>query len=244
MEPLEETWPLVLARHGVPYFHMREMAEQNGAFAKWLPPKDHADEVRAFFVDIVETIAACKFGAFGTVVRLQDLGRFNSEKGLSLEPYALAVYACMLQIRRDYPNRIVSLIFDHIEQVFSRLEKATEYAKGDPTYPGAADFIQPVPLPAACTFRNVRPIQAADFLVWETRKHHVRYSEWWKLEDRPTGWDQRFDHYKAWSERKFGTRLPPPRKSLGALMGQTRFSGIMFDYQGLCAAHEARDCVW
>src|SRR6202035_1470270 len=109
------------------------------------------------------------------------LARFNSEKGLSLEPYALAVYACMLQIRRDYPNGIVSLIFDRIEQVSSRLEKAIGYAKGDPTHPGAADYIQPIPLPANCTFRNVRPIQAADFVVWEIRKHHIQQNEWWEL---------------------------------------------------------------
>ncbi len=193
---------------------------------------------------MVQTIAECKFGAFGAIVRLQDLARFNTEKGLALDAYALAVYACMLQIRRDYPDRIVSLIFDRIERVFSRLEKATEYAKGDPTYPGAADFIQPIPLPAACTFRNVRPIQAADFLVWEIRKHHVQQNEWWELQDRPDGWNQRFEHYKAWSERRFGTKLPPARKSFGALMGQMQLNGIIFDYRGLCLAHEATGGIW
>lgn len=30
----EETWPMALANHEVPYFHMREMADPNGVYAK------------------------------------------------------------------------------------------------------------------------------------------------------------------------------------------------------------------
>ena len=243
-QEFERTWPLILKRHAVPYFHMREMSDPSGVFAKWLPHRDHVEEVRAFFVDIVEAIGGCKFGTFGAIVRIQDLARFNSEKSLSLEPYALAVYAIMLQIRRGYPNMIVSLIFDHIEQVFSRLEKAIEYAKDDPTYPGAADYIQPIPLPKACTFRNVRPIQAADFVVWEIRKHHIQQNEWWELKDLPSDWNARFEHYQAWSRRKHGTRLPPARKSLGALATRVPLQGIVLDYRGLCLAHEARGGIW
>lgn|ERR1039458_945095 len=154
------------------------------------------------------------------------------------------IYACMLQIRRDCPDRFVSLIFDHIEKVHSRLELAVEYARGDPTHPGAADYILPVPLPKACTFRNVRPIQAADFVVWEIRKHHTQQNEWWELKDRPSDWNARFEHYQAWSKKKHGTKLPPPRKSLGALMTRMPLRGLVFDYRGLCFAHDARDGIW
>jgi hypothetical protein len=40
-EAFEALWPLVLATHEVPYFHMREMADPRGVFSKWHPPEDH-----------------------------------------------------------------------------------------------------------------------------------------------------------------------------------------------------------
>src|SRR5208282_4657046 len=69
-EQFDRTWPELLKRHDVPYFHMKEMVKPNGVFAKWLPPQDHAEERRAFFSDIVETISTCRFGAFGAIVRI------------------------------------------------------------------------------------------------------------------------------------------------------------------------------
>ena len=124
-EQFDRTWPELLKRHDVPYFHMKEMVKPNGVFAKWLPPQDHAEERRAFFSDIVETISTCRFGAFGAIVRIGDLARFNADKGLSLDPYSLAVYACFLQIDRAYPSESVSLTFDRIEKVHSRLDKGS-----------------------------------------------------------------------------------------------------------------------
>ncbi len=243
-EQFDRTWPELLKRHDVPYFHMKEMVKPNGVFAKWLPPQDHAEERRAFFSDIVETISTCRFGAFGAIVRIGDLARFNADKGLSLDPYSLAVYACFLQIDRAYPSESVSLTFDRIEKVHSRLDKAIEYAQSDVTHPGAADHITNIPLAPRHTFRNVMALQAADFLVWELRKHHTRQNEWWELPDRPSGWQQRFEHFQAWSKQRHGTRLPPPRKSFGALATLTPINGIVFDYRGLCLSHEARGGTW
>jgi hypothetical protein len=144
-EQFESAWTPLLERHGVPWLHMKEMADPNGHFKKWLPPQDHRAELKAFFSDVARTINDCRFGAFGATVRLQDLERFNSEKGLKLDPYALAVYGCMVHIKQGHPTEIVNLIFDRIEKVDSRLKKAQQYAEADNFYVGVTDFIQPIP---------------------------------------------------------------------------------------------------
>jgi hypothetical protein len=243
-DQFERTWSPLLERHGVPYFHMREIPNKSGPFAKWLPPQDHAEEHLAFFTDIVETIGACRFGAFGAIVRTRDLDQFNADKGLSLDPYSLAVYACLLQISKVYPDQFVTMIFDSIEQVHSRLKKAEDYAQSDASHPEAADYVQLMPLPRKATWRNVKALQAADFLVWEIRKHHTQQKEWWELPDRPSDWQDRFEHYQEWSKKKHGTRLPPPRKSLGALAMRQPLNGMVFDYRGLSLAHDARGGIW
>lgn len=243
-DQFESAWSSLLERHSVPWLHMKEMADPNGHFKKWLPPHDHRDELKAFFSDVSRTINNCRFRAFGTIVRLRDLQLFNTEKSLSLDPYALAVYGCMALIKRSHQNKIVNLFFDRIEKVESRIEKARQYAESDNSHVGVADFIQSSPLAKKVTFRHVRPIQAADFLAWELRKHHIKQNEWWEIEDRPATWDDRFKHYQKWSLQEFGARLPPPRKSLNAVLTETALDGIVWDYRALNIAHAARDGAW
>jgi hypothetical protein len=45
-EEFENSWPMALANHNVPYFHMREMADPSGPFAKWHPPEEHGASLR------------------------------------------------------------------------------------------------------------------------------------------------------------------------------------------------------
>jgi hypothetical protein len=194
---------------------------------------------------MVGTLNQCRFDPFGSLVRLRDLEKFNRENGLSLDPFALAVYACIIQIKRRYFGPIINLFFDRFDQARSRIDKGLEYAKTDCTHPGVTELIQPIPIQAGLTYRQVRPIQAADFLVWEIRKHNFEQSEWWDRLNVPSlGWSERFESYKSWSREKYGTNIPPPRKSLGALVGNNNVTGLMWDYPGLCIAHEARGGVW
>jgi hypothetical protein len=243
-EQFESRWTLVLDRHGVPYVHMKEMADPSGPFKKWLPPQEHRDEIKGFFSDIAIILNECRFSAFGATVRIRDLQRFNAERGLELDTYALGVYGCMLHVRQNHPNTVIKLFFDRIEKVTSRLDKAQQYAEADGYYVGVTDSIQPIPLQRGFTFREVRPMQAADFLAWELRKHHIDQNEWWEIEDKPMTWDERFKHYQEWSWNKFGALLPPPRKSLNALLERIRLEGIVWDYRALTIAHNARGAIW
>jgi hypothetical protein len=81
----ERLWTEALALHGVPYFHMREMAKSSGPFAKWLPPEEHIEERAAFFKDLVAATRRCGLYMVSSTVWLTDLERFNQETGVGLE---------------------------------------------------------------------------------------------------------------------------------------------------------------
>lgn len=239
----EERWQADLDRNGVPYFHMKEFCDPDGPYKKWLPAEKHQSEISQFFGALARTIKLSRLKGFGSIVRLKDLERFNEKHNQTLEPYPLAVYGCMIWIGKCNPQSIVSAIFDRVEQVSSKLAKAQVYAESDTYYQGVTDLIQPIPLNRALTWRNVRPLQAADFAAWEIRKHHLNQNEWWELKDRPTKVDEAILHMMEWSQRRFGTQLPA-RKSLEALLESAEIPGVLWDYHTLCEAHEARGGVW
>jgi len=49
-EYFDNYWPIALANHDLPYFHMKEMRDPNGIFGKWCPPEDHREELANFFL--------------------------------------------------------------------------------------------------------------------------------------------------------------------------------------------------
>jgi hypothetical protein len=169
-EVFEEQWAAVLDRFEVPYFHMKEFGDPNGVYQKWLPAKDHYEEIKVFMAGLARAIGRSQLKGFGSILRLNDLDRFNAEKGQSLEPYPLAAYANMVWIGNANPKSVINLTFDRTEQISSKLKKAKSYADSDRYYPGVANLIQLNPLNKGLTWRNVRPLQAADFIAWEIRK--------------------------------------------------------------------------
>jgi hypothetical protein len=119
-EEFETYWPMALANHGVPYFHMKEMGDPHGIYGKWHPPKEHREEVADFLGGLAKVISrSCLVGVL-SLVRLNDLARFNAAYGLNLKPYPLAAYGCMLLAARDNPGWSIELIFDHTDKVVAR----------------------------------------------------------------------------------------------------------------------------
>ena len=243
----EALWPLVLATHEVPYFHMREMADPRGVFSKWHPPEDHEGERAQFFGDLAKVISQSGLIGFNCLVRLKDLARFNSEKGLSLQPYSLAVYGCMVPVGQDYLGKPTELIFDHVEKVESKLAKARDYANSDKHHgpDGVFDSLVTVGLPKNLNSRQIPGLQAADFWAWEYRKNHLNFNEWWSLEDRPQRWgDEQWEHMNPWVTDKFGSFEEATRKSLQGLLRRSQFKCMIWHYQELCEAHEAGGGAW
>jgi hypothetical protein len=241
----EALWPLVLATHEVPYFHRREMSDPNGAFKKWYPAPEHEAELAAFQADLAKVIGQSGLKAFGSIVRIRDLNRFNAEHQLNLEPYSLAAYGCMLIIGKEHVGEPVELIFDHVEKVTSKLATAQEYADADRYYgpDGVFKKIALTGLPEELTAKEVIAIQAADFWVWEWRKHQLKIDGWHESMGQPEDWDARWVHMQQWMAQKFSKEVML-RKSAKALLERAKFLGLIWDYKNLCDAHKARDEIW
>jgi hypothetical protein len=240
----EQSWTAALTRHGVPYFHMREMADPSGPFAKWLPPQEHVDEVVAFFKDLVDAIIKSALRMISSAVWLKDLERFNQEMRLDIEPYPLAAWACMSCTAIEYDQRPITAVFDRVEKVHSKLNIARSYADSDQHFPGLCDSVAAVPLQVPLTARNVPALQAADFIVWEVRKAHFAMKQWQHsarayTDDRIAQWE----NYLEWVRQTTGAN-PVLRKSLDALISQSRVKSIVWDYQQLVTTNKARRGIW
>lgn len=241
----ERLWSEVLAAHGVPYFHMREMAGPNGVFKKWHPPKEHQDEVLVFFKDLVSTIRRCGLQMFASAVWVKDLERLNTEKGIELEPYPLAAYSCLAQIAQKHEISVTA-VFDRIEKVDSKLVVARSYAESDRhLFPGLCDLITSVPLAKDLNSRRVPALQAADFIAWETRKLYEKMAPWQSSIDRPfSDREEQWRDYLDWNRETTGSEYPVLRGSLEALIDQTPIKAVVWDYHQLITTHDARRGIW
>jgi hypothetical protein len=237
----EKLWPAALTEHGVPYFHQREIGKPNGVYKKWHPLEEHSTELEAFFRGLVNVIADSGIIRFCSLVRMSDLQRFNLEFGLKLEPYPLAAYGCLCLVASIYPGVAIELVFDHVEKVSSKLAKARVYADSDGQ--GRCGKIVTSPLAKNLTFKDIIPLQAADFSVWEYRKDHLGISDWFETK-QPTDPTERRKHFEQWSSQKLGVKDPPMRKSAAALLESSGFRVIVWDYDNLREMHNSRGGVW
>ncbi len=244
-EYFDTLWPMALANHEVPYFHMKEMGKPNGVYAKWYPAKDHKEELAAFFADLAKVINQTRLVGISSIVRQADLDRFNADFGQSLQAYPLAAYGCMrLAAGENLEGMPIELVFDTVEKAHSKLRKAREYADADRIYePGLCDAVVTTPLIKKLTWRDVPALQAADFLAWEFRKNHENVSEWFDLIDKPDDWDDRSNHLDRWLTEKFGPGSFL-RKSAAALINGNEFYTLVWDYKNLCDAHKSRGGLW
>jgi hypothetical protein len=72
-EHFDAYWPMALANHDVPYFHMREIANPAGVFGKWHPHNEHRSELADFFGGLATVIRQSCLVGICSVVRLNDL---------------------------------------------------------------------------------------------------------------------------------------------------------------------------
>lgn len=251
-EQYDRLWPEMLARHDVPYLHMKEMGKPEGVYKKWQPRDQHKQEIDAFFKDATAIIHDCQLTGIWSRVRRSDLNKFNSDFGLRLEPYPLAAYGCLVAISFIFRNIAIEAIFDHCDKIKSKLIKAEKYGETDVEWRTAIkNNIMCLPLVEKCSFRNVPAIQSADYLAWEFRKDHSRITDWHSVSEKPDGLVavsekpdglvERKAHFAKWAAEN---NILPIRKSLDALMKENRVFGITWDYEGLVEENTARRGVW
>lgn len=171
-ERFEGVWPPHLAEFQVPWLHMKDFNNPNPD----AQPYGHLKGERAArgieFMSASRTIITDHAHLFPACsVRLDDLEAFNAKHKLKLDPYSLAIYGCLILMRKLHSDPI-QLIIDRFDKAPSRTDTALEYAATDLGRLKADEFIQ-THLRGAESFRNVLPLQAADFVAYETCKYRA-----------------------------------------------------------------------
>jgi hypothetical protein len=119
-------WRRLLAEElNIPWLHMKD-------FAHYKKPFDHlneADRVKVLKA-LINTIKKCGLTAFGVVIRLPDLRRFNAERDRNIEALPLALYVCMNDIYVEDPWCQVKMILDGFDKPYVVIQKAEAYAAG------------------------------------------------------------------------------------------------------------------
>src|SRR6185437_16402000 len=120
----------------------------------------------------------------------------------------------VLAARLIVPGFPTELVFDHVQQLPSKLAKARDYIDSCPVSRQQCERVVAIPLPEKITARELPAMQAADLLVAEFRQHHERVSEWFDTRreafpDIERGWED----LQEWILAKYGTFERSVRKS-------------------------------
>jgi hypothetical protein len=232
----EADWSAVLRRFDVPYLHMREWAHPDCVIYKHL-----RDNGALFFDALVHVIVDNIRYSAGASVNIHDLWRFNREMGLDLEPYAFALYATIIELRKMEPDSEIKLIVDRLNRAGQKIESTRRYAEFD-LIGLKIDSIEICPLTKNESFRTVLPIQAGDFFAWEARKSCEERKTFIPSESALADAIVFCAEHDAWEEEFFQThnRTPRMRKSAFRLMTLIKQSGTYFQHRHIKSLHEAR----
>lgn len=211
----EENWKKVLENHGVPYLHMKEFAPRIKHFKKY---KDDEEGRIALLQSLIRVMSEAQIEGVASVINLCDLRYFNDRMNQNIDAYGYNLHTCMDIMSDRWPDTIIEMWLDRTNKLGPKIEKAKDYCKSEKYYGEYNDKIIPIPLPKGLNFINVVPIQAADLLAWEIRKHAER------MEFAPR-------RISDWP------KLPTPtlRKSLEEVFGLTIQNEIpVWNYVSLC----------
>jgi hypothetical protein len=230
----------VLGTFDLDYVHMKELKGYDGKFAKF---KDNPSLTKCFFRAMATVVNDCCLHAYSSTVWANDLVRFNSEHGQSVNDYALNLYSCMRFLKVEFGDAEVEVLVDRSNDVHHKMALAEGYAESDGGVTGITDTIGVMPINKARTAKTLLPLQAADFLAWELRRDAQEMEPWVST---LTG-DESYQEYlrgRAIFLRSNKRNVPFHRRSLTALVQATRLRHTDWGYRELVANHQERGGVW
>jgi hypothetical protein len=200
---------------------MKEFGDPNSTIYAALKANKikEADFVASLKEIIYESVGCC----VQTTVVLDGLKEFNGSHRMRLDPYALGIYGCLLELRREYMSDVSfggsEVVVDSFDKASSRVDKALAYLKSDTDNPIPLQVLSVRPLQPCESAKTILPLQAADLIAWEMRKLCEDHKDW----DFSAG-DRSSMHAIADScgryEREYMTKhgkLPRFRESMWAL---------------------------
>jgi len=255
----DEEWRRVLREFDAPYLHMKELQNRRGAFKSWGKGNPEGDaKAASFFGALAGVISRAKLEAFGAVIVLSELKRFNAETGADIDAKGLGIYACALGARQRHRTGAMEFVLDRMEQGRTKVELARCYAETDVHYPFMRDCPDFTVLPKDDPngSQNTPALQAADGLAWELRKNYELKRPWFETEDASPdspGWgnsllkwfiDDRLDHMRRKKIPSMSFGLDITRGSMSVLSDAAPADGIIWTYRTLARAHETRNGIW
>jgi hypothetical protein len=170
-ERFEPLWQQHLDAFGVPWLHMKQFNNPDPAAKPYGHLKgDNQSRSVEFMAASEAIINEHSHQHPGCSVRVPDLEAFNAKYGLQLDPYSLAIYGCIIRMRRLHTDPI-QLVIDRFDKAQSRTERALGYAASDCGENLMARDFTTTHLGGAESFRTILPMQAADFVAYETCKY-------------------------------------------------------------------------
>jgi hypothetical protein len=255
----EDGWSAALSEFDISYLHMRELTKRIGAFAAWTKGDAVFEgRIEALLRRLAQVIGTAELKGFGATIVLKDVDRFNTETGLALDPKALAIFACALEVRRVFPDETLELLVDRMDRGELLIETARKYGLTDNYYTALKNFpcFRLLPKNGVRSSRNTPGLQAADFLAWEARKNYELKRTWFEV-DHPSAdsakWGRSlFDWYlkdRITQMVKSGAtsvplRIDRLRRSLSALEDASPIEGAIWDYRTLSQANASHRGVW
>lgn len=240
-EETESRWAAVLREYDMPYLHMRDFAHLAHPFDVFRSNRKTGEE---FLTKLIEVIRGQNLYGASAVVRLNDLKKFNRDYGQEVDPTVLAIYGSTLELFLKFGKSPVEVIVDRFEKPYAAFAKVKNYAATDRYYTGCGDNIEFSIIPQALSFRDLAAVQVADLAAWETRRAHSMQTEWYEQlkprSNHPNDW---VPSLTEWQLNRFG-RAPAERSSFGQLMRMAKVEGIVWDYDAIVSAHNARGGIW
>ena len=237
----ETRWQANLDKYKLPYLHMKE-------FAHFIPPfdifRDNEPERISFLEGCISVLKECGIKeAVCHGIRLSDVRRFNSEYNHKIDAFSFCLYIAFIDIHERFGRDThIELLIDRFSKITKKIYIAEEYARADEYYHHPAYNIATRSLSEDMSFKDVLPIQAADFLVWETCKSQHKYDEWFEPRDNARG--EWIPDQLQWAFYKFG-KIPYERQSLLALGKVCSIDqGVFATYKTLVGANDHHPNGW
>jgi hypothetical protein len=169
-ERFEIDWKILLAKYDVPYFHMTECAHFEKHFAKW---KNNQSARSCFLRDAAEIVRQNVRHSFVALVSYEIFAAADLYYKLSeifKSPYSLAGRACVEAAHEELKTGMECVFADGCPDKEGLIRSMMAY----PPYREIPSFKSPYDSKSSDQWpegrKGVVPLQAADFLAYESRK--------------------------------------------------------------------------
>lgn len=215
-EQFDADWQTVLERHGVPYFHMREIVGARRGKKGPFEIVSNGPALHALTNDLVQTMVRHRMRAHAASVLKEDYQRVCDEIGVDVDFYAFSLYLSVAMLGtyclNSYPlDPRFRMIMDKIAGPQKQLRQSQNLYETD-KYMSWRGWPSPEIMSAKGEqgAKDLPGLQAADLIAWHYR-NESRFIRPWLTEHKPRlgisdhkAWDESLDQWKQQQRQNYG----------------------------------------